>query len=111
MADDLDPERQPLWAGARRQSDAWAPRQGPDRIEAGAAGRAEPLGRLPGGARGQQDVDFTEEVVELPSDRFGRVERLDIGSERQVAAGAQDRVAKHLTDLVVVLLVFIGVVA
>ena len=45
------------------------------------------------------------------AERLGRLERLDIGGERQFAARGQHRVAQHLADLVAVLLVLVGVVA
>src|SRR5712691_33590 len=67
-ADKLDAERQAARAGAGGQGQAWGPGQGPDRVEARVAGRAEPQGRLAGGARGQQQIDIAEDVVDVTAE-------------------------------------------
>ncbi len=105
------PSGRPFWAGGGGQGHARGPGQGPDRIEAWVAGRAEAFGRLAGGARGQQQIDIGEDVVEVTAECFGGLDRLDIGGERQFAARGQHRVAQDLADLLVVLVVFVGVVA
>src|SRR5262249_1539327 len=110
-ADELNAERQAFGAGAGWQGHARAPRQSPDRVEARIAGRAEPFWRLAGGGRGHQHIDVPEEIVEMTAESFGRVERFDVGIEREFAAGGQYGVAQHLADQVVVLVVFVRIVA
>src|SRR6266702_3743272 len=64
-ADELDAERQPARALAGGQCQAWGPGQGPDRVEARVASRAEPFGCLTGSARGQQQIDIAEEIIDV----------------------------------------------
>src|SRR6202040_475176 len=95
LTDQLDAERQAVAAVARRQGYTGRPGQSPDRIETGVAGRAEALGGLAGGARGEQHVNLGEEIVEVAAKRLRRLDRLDIGGERQGAAGCEQPVAQR----------------
>ena len=58
------PSGNPFRPGPGRQGHARRPGQGPDRVEARVAGRAEPFGRLADRARRQQHVEFAEDIVE-----------------------------------------------
>src|SRR5438270_10399648 len=110
-SDQLDAERQTAAAVARWQGHAGRPRHCPDRIETGVAGRAEALGGLAGGARGEQHVDLGEEIVEVAAKRLRRLDCLSIGGERQGAAGRQEAFAQSRTQLLAVHFILVGVIA
>ena len=104
-------ERQPLAAIPGGQGETGSPAQGPDRIEARVAGRAEPSGGLAHGTRRQQHIDFGKDIIEIAAKRLRRLDRLDIGRERQRATACKKPVAQGLAQLLAVNLVFVGVVA
>src|SRR5215469_11975534 len=82
LTDQLDAKRQAAAAVAGWQGEAGCPGQGPDRVEARVAGRAEPLRRFARGARREQHVHFGEGLVEVAAKSLRRLDRLDISSER-----------------------------
>src|SRR6266853_1673330 len=99
-ADELDAERQAVRPRAGGQCHARGPGQGPDRVEVWSAGRFETLRRFTRCARGQQDVDIVEDVVEMRAERLGSLDRLDIVGERQLPPRRQQGVAQDLAHLV-----------